>query len=100
MNRYSEPATERTPLDNLIDSEELDIPLDDRDRMIAFLTETLQFILNQNTDKLEVVIYGILYAMNDYQTLEMSQRDRAKIIGVSSGLISHYTRKYEKQLGL
>lgn len=100
MNRYSEPTTERTPLDSMIESEELDIPLDDRDRMISFLTETLQFVLNQNTDRLDVVIYGILYAMSDYQTLELSQRDRAKLIGVSSGLISHYTRKYEKQLGL
>lgn len=98
--RFSEPATEITPLDMLIEQEELNVSQSDRDRMISFLTETLQFVLDQNTNRLDVVIFGILYALNDYQTLDLSQRDRAKLIGVSSGLISFYSKKYERSLTL
>jgi hypothetical protein len=99
--RFSEPATETTPLDVLIENEELNVNVSDRDRMISFMRETLQFVLDQNTDRLDVVIFGILYALKDYHTVEpLSTRDRAKLIGVSSGLISYYSMKYSRRMNI
>lgn len=96
----TEAVQDKTPLDNLIEKESLDISRDDRERFTTFLVETLWFILNQNTERKDVVIYSILYALNDYLVNENSAREQAKILGISYGLIPHYVKQYKQKMGL
>jgi hypothetical protein len=100
MNTYHEATDNITPFDILIKNESLDIDEDDRLVFLTFLTETLHFVLDQDTDNKDAVIYGILYALKDFTTLEMSTRNRAKLLQVSSGFISYYTSKYKAKLGI
>lgn len=103
MSRYTEPHTTNTPLDNLINKEEYDEELDKDNRehqLIQLLKETLLFILEQDAKKPETVILGVLYALQDHTTLELSQRQRAKEIGCSHYTISKYTGLYKKQMGI
>lgn len=96
----NEAIEEKTPLDYLIEQEDLDIPYDDRLYLINFMKSTLQWILDQEAKKPETVILGVLYALGDLPTVELSQRKRAKDIGCSHGTISKYTARYNKEFNL
>jgi hypothetical protein len=95
-----EQHTKVTPLDILIEQEDLNVSPDDRDALIAFMTETLLFILEQNTNRLDVVIWSILYELKDYTALQLSARQRMKDLKVSHGLIPVYQKKYRDYFNL
>lgn len=88
-----------SPDEIMMNLEEYKEPIDsERVTMLELIRDTVRFIQDQPTATQEAVTLGVLYALQDPLTLETSTRQRARALGLSSGLISYYKRQFEKTI--
>lgn len=95
---FNEEAIDFNSPDEIIMQMEEYIPQnDDRTRLVILIRDTVRFIMDNKCES-DALLLGILYALSDPLILEQSTRKRARDMNIASGLISHYTKRFESEI--